>query len=171
MAGPVTSGAALRKGNGVEIVLSPPIEFILKQSKSFQRQLVTDLPELFTMFGPVMGEIESEQWATEARGSWAPLAPSTVEQKAREGWPPDILVRTGDLRDSLTDPARALEVHLVEATYGTDVSYAGYHQDGTDRMPARQVIPDPLPVDLRRKLEARMVFWINRIAARTFGRI
>jgi phage gpG-like protein len=99
------------------------------------------------------------------------LAPSTLAEKARLGYPSDILVRTGELRDSLTDPGRAMKIGATEATYGTDVFYAGYHQDGTTKMPQRQVIPLPLPPSLRQRLETAMVFWVDLVAARTFGRI
>lgn len=167
-AGRVSAGAG-----GVEIVLQPPIEFILRQTGRFKAALL-DFSDLWERFKPVMGEIEQEQFSTRGHGAWPPLAPSTLEQKARRGWPLDPLVRTTELRESLTDPNRAMHISGQEAWYGTDVEYAHWHQTGgyvAGRPPQRQVIPDPLPVDSRRKLETAMVSWINEIAARTFGRI
>jgi phage gpG-like protein len=73
--------------------------------------------------------------------AWRPLAPSTLGEKLRLGYPPDILVRGGDLRRSLTMRPLGVEQlrpHDVEA--GTNVSYAGFHQRGTKKMPKRQLV-------------------------------
>jgi hypothetical protein len=105
-------------------------------------------------------------------GTWPALAESTVAEKARLGFPVDTMVRTGDLRDSLVDPARAMRVGRNVMTWGTDVAYARHHQapqvDG--RPPKREVIPDPMPPDLRRRFESATVAWINDVARRAYGR-
>lgn len=80
---------------------------------------------------------QGKRWKT----PWKQLADVTLAEKLRLGYPPDILVRTGDLRRSLT--ARPLGIerlrpHDMEA--GTDVDYAPYHQDGTSKMPARKLV-------------------------------
>lgn len=75
------------------------------------------------------------------RTPWKPLAPSTLGEKLRLGYPADTLIRTGDLRDSLTKRPLSIErlrPHELEA--GTAVSYAGFHQSGTKRMPARKLV-------------------------------
>jgi phage gpG-like protein len=73
------------------------------------------------------------------RTPWRPLAPSTLQEKARLGYPPDPLVRTGALRTSLT--VRPLGVEHVtprEMAAGTTTRYARFHQRGTRHgLPAR----------------------------------
>jgi len=161
---PVSAGGA-----GVQIKVEPPIEFILKQTGAFRRALF-DFSSLWERFKPIMGEIEAEQFASSGRGAWPPLAESTVARKGHG----EILVDTGALKASLLDPNEAMHIAGMSAWYGTEVEYAHWHQTGgtiAGRPPQRQVIPDPLPVDVRRRLETVQVAWINEIAARTVGRI
>ena len=57
-------------------------------------------------------------------------------------------------------------------SWGTDVPYAHFHQDGgsvAGRPPQRKVLD--IRVEDRRKLEAAMVTWINGVSRLTFGRI
>lgn len=78
-----------------------------------------------------------KRWKT----PWKPLQPETLAEKLRFGYPSDILVREGDLRDSLTRRPLGIErlrPHDVEA--GTAVAHAGFHQHGTKHMPKRQLI-------------------------------
>src|SRR4051812_28252858 len=171
MAGSVTGGGARATGRGgITMELEPPVEFILKQTGAFQAALL-DLEILWDLFKPIMGEIEEQQFDSRGEGAWPALSESTLSQKSEGGWPADPLVRSGDLKASLTDPGRAAQTSPTEMSYGTDVPYAGYHQDGTSKMPQRQVIADPFRVEDRRKLEVAMVTYINRAAAETFGRI
>ena len=171
MARSVTGGGARLTGRGgITMELEPPIEFILQQTGRFRDSLL-DLEVLWEAFKPIMSEVERRQFDTHGDGSWPPLAETTLAQKEAHGWPSDPLVRTGDLKESLVDPGRAADSGPLHMNYGTDVPYAGFHQDGTSRMPQRQVIPDPFKVEDRRKLEVAMVTYINRAAAETFGRI
>lgn len=165
----VTSGGRTVSG-GVTIELRPPLEFILRQTGAFRRRLL-NLEPLWRRFSDEMEQIEQQWFDTEGEQSWPALAESTLRSKARRGFPSQILVATGDLRDSLTDPARAATTTRLTMEWGTDVFYAQYHQDGTDKMPAREVIPEPFPVEYRRRLEREMVTWINEVSWATFGRI
>lgn len=78
-------------------------------------------------------------------GGWRPLAPSTLERKAREGFPSDILVRTGELKASLVSGGghAVEEVRELSMKVGTDLKYGIHHQRGTSRMPARPIIRLP----------------------------
>ena len=163
MAAPI--GGVGGKG-GVEIVLRPPLSFIMRQSGAFRMRLL-DFRKLWEAFGEIMGDIEREQFETEGHGEWPGLAASTIERKGHS----EILVDTGKLRDSLVNPAAAMQISARSMSYGTDVDYAGYHQSGTPKMPQRQVISDPFRVEDRRRLETAMIGWIDEIAAETFGRI
>jgi hypothetical protein len=87
----------------------------------------------------------AEHWVSRGgrwRTPWKPLHPDTLDDKRRRGFPPDTLVRTGDLIADLT--LRPFGVELVtaqSATAGTGLRYAIYHQEGTRRgMPARKLV-------------------------------
>lgn len=161
-----------RRGGGVEIVLRPPLEFILRQSGAFRRALLVLTP-LWERFEREMSAIEAERFDSEGYGEWPPLAESTISDRARRGFAAGpILQRTRTLRDSLVDPARASRTTPRTMTWGTDVDYAIFHQDGgsTPGRPPRRTVLD-LRVQDRRRLETQMVSWVNEIAARTWGRI
>lgn len=77
-------------------------------------------------------------------GGWAPLSPVTSAWKAEHGFPPNPLIRTGRLMDSLaTLRGSPNEINTHDATFGTNVKYAHFHQTGTSRMPARPVVFEP----------------------------
>jgi len=70
---------------------------------------------------------------------WPPLAPTTLENKARDGYPAQILVRTGALHDSLTRPrdSHAIrEVREGELKFGSRLPYAHFAA-GTKTQPKR----------------------------------
>lgn len=76
---------------------------------------------------------------------WAPLMPSTVKDRERQGYfgPAPILFRTGALYDSLVDVNGADHIEQITATsltIGTANPYAIYHQLGTSKMVARQLV-------------------------------
>lgn len=89
--------------------------------------------------------IERRQFGSQgqfASGGWAPLAPSTVREKARKGLSRKILRATGELEASLVG-AGSGHIEIVQPhqlVFGTSVSYARFHQRGTKRMPRRRVI-------------------------------
>lgn len=163
------AGANVRT-SGVSVVIEPPIDFILKQTAEFQAALL-DLEPLWELVKPEVSRMEEEQFSSQGHGAWPPLADTTLAIKEAGGWPSDPLIRTGDLKASLTDPGRAADSGPQRMIWSTDVEYARFHQTGTRRMPMRQVIPDPYPVEERRKVEMAMVTYINRASAETFGRI
>jgi phage gpG-like protein len=153
---------------GVDILLEPPIEFILRQTGRFRLALL-DFTGLWELFKPVMADIEQQQFDTQGHGSWPPLAESTLRYKTGT-----MMRETDALYNSLVNADQAMHIEGPSAWYGTDVEYAHWHQTGgtiPGRPPIRQVIPDPLPVDARQKLETAQIVWINAVAAETFGRI
>jgi len=109
---------------------------------------VKDLSPAFREMVKDFHEGEKRQFESEGHygaGGWTSLAPSTLERKARGGFPSNILVRTGKLRTSLISSGG----HGVEIVFplsmkiGTDLEYAIYHQRGTSRMPSRPIIQFP----------------------------
>ena len=106
-------------------------------------------------FSPAFKEIvkdfhkgEAQQFQSEGSygaGGWTPLAPTTIMRKSSGGYPMDILVRTGDLRDAMTGRGTA-KVEIIRPkgmVVGTTLEYARFHQRGTRRMPARPIIALP----------------------------
>lgn len=161
MADPIVS-----PGGGVTVVVTPPFDFIARQLGKLAIEL-EDLDPLWNRIEPAMAQIEQDQFETRGHGGWPPLAPSTLADKARHGYPEDPLVRTGDLKESLTNPAVAAHRTHKQLTWGTDIPYAPYHQTGTPRMPKRP--PLDLRAEDRQKLEAAVVSWINKSVAKHWG--
>lgn len=76
-------------------------------------------------------------------GRWAPLNPDYAARKRAQGFGSKILVRTGRLKRSLTNPHHGefiSKVRPLSLTMGTRVPYAKYHQRGTSKMPRREPI-------------------------------
>lgn len=72
---------------------------------------------------------------------WPELTRETVASKRALGYTGDVLIRETDLLRSLTDRPLSVErMSAHEATAGTRIKYARFHQDGTRRMPARKLI-------------------------------
>src|SRR5215475_9439851 len=101
--------------SGVTIEIEPPLDFILRQTGEFQAALL-DLESLWELVKPEVARMEEEQFSTQAHGTWPPLAETTIMIKERGGYPPDPLIRTGDLKASLVDPGRAADTgprHMI----------------------------------------------------------
>lgn len=84
---------------------------------------------------------EATRFDTRGDGTWVPLAPSTVAEKARKGQDPRVLHATGSLRASLTERGAKDSYSRVYPTFmlfGTKRPYAKYLQGGTRRMPPRK---------------------------------
>lgn len=82
---------------------------------------------------------EQDWFTSEGEGTWPALSPSYAHWKARHFPGRPILVRTGDLRDSVTKP----DIAVMEpgyAIFGTADPKAVYHQKGDGRLPRRRVI-------------------------------
>lgn len=84
---------------------------------------------------------------------WARLSPYTVAQKARHGYPPDILIRTGAMKRSFVS-----EVTSRSATIGNTAEYFKYHQSNQPRqhLPRRVMmkIAEPQKVEIVRIFQA-----------------
>lgn len=89
---------------------------------------------------------------------WAPLRPSTIRKKGHG----IILVETDRLMDSLTkNTGDSRWTHDErEAEFGTAVPYAGFHQKGTNKFPARP----PVGID-KKTLDAMVERVADREAA------
>jgi len=100
--------------------------------------------------------------ATEESGvgtweKWADLNPAYAAWKRKKGFGTKILVKTGKLKGSLTEPGADGSIKVINKLsleIGTSVPYAGYHQRGTGKMPKRE------PLRVTRK-QARL--WVSMI--------
>lgn len=107
---------------------------------------VEDASPAFEELADRFAAAESQQFASQGAfggGGWAPLSPAYAAWKASR-FPGPILVRTGALKGSLT--GRPLGVEMIgaqQAVFGTNIPYAGYHQSGTSKMPARPPVQLP----------------------------
>lgn len=106
---------------------------------------LTDLTPAFEQMADEFNQWEEEAFATGGASSgnaWPPLAASTAAHKTRRRGG-QILVESGRLMRSLTTPNAQDAIRDItgrKMTLGTDTPYAGFHQTGTSRMPARPII-------------------------------
>lgn len=128
----------------VEVVVTGDEEF---QRKVAQLQLfLQDLRTFWPLLVPVFVGWMGAQFSTEGGWggqTWAPLSPNYAAWKSVHFPGRSILIRDGDLRRAASEPRR--EVTPTTLSLWIDDPVATYHQDGTDRMPARPLIPDRLP--------------------------
>ena len=78
-------------------------------------------------------------------GGWSPLDLEYSAWKNLREPGAGTMIRTGRLFRSLTSlDAPPNKIDIMEATFGTKVEYAKFHQYGTTRMPKRKVVYEPL---------------------------
>lgn len=104
-----------------------------------------DLDPAFRSIFHRLMEINAEQMFSQGgRGGtpYAPLAESTLAEKARKGQSPLALFATETLFEDLTSPTGGNETiyggdWAVWRVTGESADYGPYHQHGTEHMPAR----------------------------------
>jgi hypothetical protein len=97
-----------------------------------RENLARDLAEI----GEAQKKLATEMIGTEAPG-WAPLAASTIADKARKGYPvPAPLLRDGTMRDSLSFEVEPTPLG-ASMTLGSDDPVALYQECGTATIPPR----------------------------------
>ena len=78
-------------------------------------------------------------------GGWSPLDPQYAAWKNMRQPGAGTMIRTGRLFRSLTSlDAPPNKIDVMEATFGTKIEYAKFHQYGTTKMPKRKVVYEPL---------------------------
>lgn len=125
-----------------------------RQLKNLTRRVSRLEPPLRKYGQYRVGQIE-RQFDTETDpygNAWSPLAQSTIEQKRRLGYPDSILTRTGDLRKSFDFNARGKTLTIESYS-----PYAGFHQTGTRKMPARKLLPDDGDTEPNLKMLAKLL--------------
>lgn len=92
--------------------------------------------------------------------TWDPLKPSTAKQKARKGYSPIPLIRTGHLRQSFRQ-----FYDNNQAGVGSEVPYSQYHEGGTDTLPQRAMLPpEPVALDFAVRVYDRWIEGLTRSA-------
>jgi len=124
----------------------------LDKLKTFSRKMLErskDLTPVFQVGDEVFRAMEHEQFATEGvyllGHEWKPLNPQYLTEKLRHNPPPapfGILYRTGAMYESFTSPGgdHIARISPREATYGSADPKAKWHQEGTKKMPRRQIV-------------------------------
>lgn len=121
---------------GINIVLDPGTT--ITDLQKWQAKMANLMPFLLAI-----GTKISEQYKNNfSQAPWTPLAAATLTRKQYGGFPMDILVRTGAMRDAAESGSWQSE--------GSDTAvlavpgYSSFHFDGTAHMPARDYafLPD-----------------------------
>ena len=102
-----------------------------------------DLGDVWPEVGDLFAMRQKAIFDKGGRPKWKPLSPKYILQRRREGLGGRTLVRTGLLRDSVTQarPAKTGPKFAVFGPAGRTAPHWVLHKHGTKRMPKR----DPLP--------------------------
>lgn len=157
------------------ITYSPRVSPARESLRGLPSRLRDPRPVMEQAIVPAAIEMLRRHWDSKGAAfghPWPPLAPSTIEARIRKG-----TAAKGPLRD--TDNLFVALFRAVSSNrsltpinggwrlalgLGADASpldrlKALWHQRGTSRMPARQVIPDPLPRSFRDTVRAIVRDW------------
>lgn len=125
-----------------------------RQLRGFAATML-DLRPFWPLVVPLFISWMSDQFESEGGwggAPWAPLSDEYAEWKLSNSPGTSILIDTGAMRQAASKPSRistpsSLTLTIVDPKIG-------YHQEGTENMPARPVIPSSLPIDAEAQLEA-----------------
>jgi phage gpG-like protein len=129
---PVNISFELSGGRQVETELNITIEK-LRSFKPLFKKIGSD-------FRKTQNSLFAAEGAFEGNPVWAALSPQYAEQKEKKFPGRKILQATGKLRKSLTTLVGEGAINIItddSIDIGTSIEYAGYHQSGTGKMPAR----------------------------------
>jgi hypothetical protein len=135
----------------------------LAQLQLFLNDLRTFWPLLVPVFIGWMGAQFSSEggWGGQ---EWAPLSPAYAVWKSQHFPGKSILIREGALRRAASEPRREATPRTL--TLWIDDPKVAYHQEGTDQMPARPLIPETLPPAAVREVEAAAHEYVSTLIGR-----
>jgi hypothetical protein len=135
----------------------------LAQLELFLEDLRTFWPLLVPVFIGWMGAqfVSEGGWGGQ---TWAPLSPGYAAEKSRTHPGRSILIREGNLRRAASEPRREATPRTL--TLWIDDPVAAYHQEGTDDMPARPLIPSPLPAAAHRDIDIAAQEYVSTLVRR-----
>lgn len=126
-----------------------------------------DLRPFWPLVVPLFVAWMGEQFASEGAwggDGWEPLTADYAAAKAQRFGGRSILIASGALRAASSRPQRlATPSSLTLTIFDPKI---GFHQEGTDKMPARPVIPDELPVSADFQLQLAADAYIADMARR-----
>lgn len=150
-------------GGFIDITLTSDdgIEIMRRRVTTYEMRL-TDHTEPLTEIGQDLLQSFGANFVSqggEFAGGWAPLAPSTLQKKRSQV----MMVESGRLMGSLTNRGgeNVFNVTPNSLEVGTSVPYAGYHQHGTSKMPARMLVGWSL--NMRQQVVRRFNEWVQRV--------
>jgi phage gpG-like protein len=157
----------------MEITFSIAGDEQLKRSLSRFGEHAKDLSEPFREIVKDFHKIEKKQFETEGgygSGGWQPLSPRYAEWKSKKFPGRPIMVLGGLLKESLlgNSPYSIEIVTPKSMDVGTVVNYAIYHQKGTPKMSARQLI-QLTEEDKRRWIKFIQVYLVKQARAEFQG--
>lgn len=138
----------------------------------------TDLRLFWPRLVPIFVGWMREQFETEgdwADDPWAPLSEPYATRKALKYPGKGILYATGDLRRAASLPRRFVTPETLELVIDdsemlhggkTARSVGPYHQEGTDTMPARPLIPEVLPVEAQAQVVEAANEYVDELVQR-----
>jgi phage gpG-like protein len=132
----------------------------VKDLQGFKQRGNNLQPAFLAIARYLMGSVRRTFEAEGRPSPWAPLSPKYAAWKARV-WGTPILVRKGDLRDSLTEegnPYMLLRITPRALQYGSTLPYFRAHQHG---LPERNLPARPMLV-LQRQDRAQISRIINK---------
>lgn len=121
---------------------------IFRDALELSRKRLGDLRIPLTLISRDFYRSQKAIWKLKSEGQYPDLAESTKADKQRHGYPVyPALMRSGKLRDAASTPTAAGSINRIvhqDTLYvGVDdavIPYAGFHQDGTRRMPMRKYL-------------------------------
>jgi hypothetical protein len=128
---------------------------------------LSDLRSFWPLLVPIVGGWMGAQFSTEGEWGgqrWHALSPAYAAEKARTHPGKSILIRDGDLRRAASQMRR--EAGPRTLTMWVDDPKAGYHQEGNEHLPARPLIPDPLPSSALREVDTAAEEYVGVLVQR-----
>lgn len=137
--------------------------------------LILDLRPFWPKVIPLFIGWEAEQFASEGAywgTPWAPLSPAYAARKAITHPGRGLLIADGDLRRGASEPAR----HATRTSLTLTIKWRkrgkrramdpGWHQYGTQRMPARPLLGPVLPPQAQEELDHAAEEYVEEMARR-----
>jgi Phage virion morphogenesis family len=143
-------------------------EFEAEGDKLVSRELLDmgdralDARPAFRLIADDFREFEAARFDSRGEGTWVPLAPATIREKAERGLDPRVLHATGQLRASLTKKGAKGSYSRIFPSFmlfGSTVPYAKYLQTGTRFMPPRKPLgfTEPQKITVLKRLQRHVV--------------
>ena len=114
-------------------------------------QAADDLSDAWDEVGALYAKRQKDIFNRGGRPKWKPLSPDYIRAKRRDGLAGKIMVRTGVLRDAMTNPRpiRTAPQYVVFGPY-RKAPHWSLHKHGSRKMPKRDPLPPLTKAERRR---------------------